>query len=83
MWSLRQEHQAGEKIFVDWAGAKFRLYDREVGEIDSRFDLRSRARRQQLHVCACRAEPGSAQLDRLPRPRFRVYPGRSQVGHSG
>jgi transposase len=32
---LRQEHRAGEKLFVDWAGATVPIYHREVGEIDS------------------------------------------------
>lgn len=29
---LRQEHKAGEKLFVDWAGAKIPVYDRHTGE---------------------------------------------------
>jgi transposase len=29
---LRQQHRAGEKIFVDWAGATIPIYDRETGE---------------------------------------------------
>jgi transposase len=29
---LRQEHRAGEKTFVDWAGATIPIYDRETGE---------------------------------------------------
>jgi transposase len=28
---LRQEHKAGEKVFVDWAGATIPVYDRETG----------------------------------------------------
>jgi len=28
---LRQEHKAGEKMFVDWAGAKIPIYDRHSG----------------------------------------------------
>lgn len=28
---LRQEHRAGEKMFVDWAGATIPIYDRESG----------------------------------------------------
>ena len=30
---LRQEHRAGEKLFVDWAGDTIPLYDRRTGEI--------------------------------------------------
>jgi len=29
---MRQEHRAGEKMFVDWAGATIPIYDRESGE---------------------------------------------------
>jgi transposase len=29
---LRQEHKAGEKMFVDWAGATIPVYDRHTGE---------------------------------------------------
>jgi transposase len=30
---MRQEHRAGEKLFVDWAGAKIPIYARETGEV--------------------------------------------------
>ncbi|MGA8528323.1 MAG: IS21 family transposase [Acidobacteriaceae bacterium] len=30
---MRQEHKAGEKAFVDWAGATMPIYDRETGEV--------------------------------------------------
>ena len=29
---LRQEHEAGEKMFVDWAGATIPVYDRHSGQ---------------------------------------------------
>jgi transposase len=29
---LRQEHRAGEKMFVDWAGATIPIYDRQSGQ---------------------------------------------------
>jgi transposase len=32
---LRQEHRAGEKLFVDWAGAKIPIYHQKIGEVDS------------------------------------------------
>jgi transposase len=32
---LRQEHRAGEKLFVDWAGAKVPIYHHKIGEVDS------------------------------------------------
>ena len=30
---LRQEHRAGEKLFVDWTGDTIPLYDRRTGEV--------------------------------------------------
>jgi transposase len=30
---LRQEHKAGEKMFVDWAGARIPVYDRHTGGV--------------------------------------------------
>ena len=30
---LRQEHKAGEKMFVDWAGTTIPVYDRHTGEV--------------------------------------------------
>jgi len=32
---LRQEHRAGEKVFVDWAGAKIPLFPRETGAAEA------------------------------------------------
>lgn len=32
---LRQEHRAGEKMFVDWAGDTVPIHDRETGEVTS------------------------------------------------
>ncbi len=31
--TLRQDHQAGEKMFVDWAGDTVPIYDRKTGEV--------------------------------------------------
>jgi transposase len=31
---MRQEHHPGEKLFVDWAGARLPLYDRETGAME-------------------------------------------------
>jgi transposase len=30
---LRHDHRAGEKMFVDYAGAKIPMYDRQTGEV--------------------------------------------------
>ena len=47
---LRQEHRAGEKLFVDWAGDTIPVHDRKTGEPRPAVDLRRRAGRQQLHL---------------------------------
>jgi len=60
---LRQEHRAGEKLFVDWAGAKIPIYHPEVGEVDSAslfvavmgassYTFAYAARNQNLHSCS-------------------------------
>jgi len=35
--SMRQIHKAGEKMFVDWAGATMRVVDRQTGEIQEAY----------------------------------------------
>lgn len=35
--SMRQIHKAGEKMFVDWAGAIMRVVDRETGELQEAY----------------------------------------------
>ena len=47
---LRQEHKAGEKIFVDWAGATIPIYDREHGASLAGIVVCFRAGRQFLHL---------------------------------
>lgn len=37
--SLRQEHHAGEKMFVDWAGATVPLYEADTGEVVERASI--------------------------------------------
>ena len=37
--SLRQEHHAGEKMFVDWAGATVPLYEAGTGEVVERASI--------------------------------------------
>ena len=40
---LRQEHKAGEKMFVDWAGATIPVYDRHNGHRVASSTVRGRA----------------------------------------
>jgi len=35
--SMHQDHKAGEKLFVDWAGDTFPIVDRETGEVNKAY----------------------------------------------
>ena len=51
--TMRQTHAAGERLFVDYAGDGVPVViDRLTGEVRDGADLRGRARRVELHVCA-------------------------------
>ena len=63
---LRQEHKAGEKMFVDWAGATIPVYDRHTGQAwqaplfvaalgASSYTWAEATRDQQMEVVAARA----------------------------
>ena len=62
---LRQEHRAGEKMFVDYAGATIPIHDPQSGEVHAGRRLRGRAGRQQLHLRGSHDRAGSAELDRF------------------
>ena len=47
---MRQEHKAGEKTFVDWAGSTIPIYDRVTRRGMASVAVRRRARRQFLHL---------------------------------
>ena len=64
---LRQEHRAGEKMFVDWAGDTIPALRPAHRRDHAGLVVRRRSRRQHLHLCASHAEPGSGELGRLPR----------------
>ena len=55
----RQEHRAGEKMFVDYAGATIPIQDPQTGEIDPA-GVRGSAGRQQLHLRGGPRRAGSA-----------------------
>ena len=76
---LRQEHRAGEKMFVDWAGATIPIYDRETGGGPAGLAVRRRSGRQHLHLCARHTQPGPCQLGRVPRRGLRVLPGHQKL----
>ena len=71
---LRQDHRAGEKMFVDHAGDTIDVIHPATGEIPHRLHLRRGARRQQLHLRRSHLDAGSDGLDRLPYADAAVLP---------
>src|SRR5882762_4758952 len=49
--TMRQLHVAGERLFVDYAGATLEVVDGTTGEVHVCQLFRRRARRLQLHLC--------------------------------
>lgn len=60
---MRQEHRAGEKLFVDWAGAKIPIHHREIGEVDSASLFVAMMGASSYTFALRDAESESAQLD--------------------
>jgi transposase len=54
---MRQEHRAGEKLFIDFAGSTIPIVDRATGRDQPRRTVRRRPGSQQLHVCRSAAQP--------------------------
>jgi len=79
---LRQEHRAGEKVLVDYAGQTMPIVDRETGRGSRRSDFRRRPRCQQLHLCRGHLEPEPSRLDRVACPDVRVLPGSQRIGRA-
>jgi len=67
---LRQEHRAGEKLFVDYAGDKVPIVDSKTGTIQPRLDLRCRSRR---HYTSIALTSCSARIFN-DRPYFNLEP---------
>ena len=70
--TLRQEHRAGEKLFVDYAGQTIPIVDPATGEDHPGSDLYRHPGSQQLHLRRSLRLPGSALLDPIPCPCLRV-----------
>ena len=66
---LRQEHRAGEKLFVDYAGATIADSGSGSRRNPAGAAIRRRARRQQLHVRRSNLDTGPGRLDRLAHAR--------------
>ena len=69
---LRQEHKAGEKMFVDWAGATIPVYDRHTGHRLAGAVVRGRAGRQFLHLGRGHARPADGIVAACARARLRT-----------
>jgi transposase len=72
---LRQEHRAGEKLFVDFAGDTIPVHPAVAGENDTGADFRGGVRRQQLYLCRGHRDAGLGRLDRGAHTDLRI-PGR-------
>lgn len=62
---LRQEHRAGEKMFVDYAGATIPIHNPETGEAHPTAVFVAVLGCQQLHLRRGQDGTGSAELDRF------------------
>ena len=74
---LRQEHRAGEKLFVDYAGQTIPVQSPYEWRDARSAVVRRRTRRQQLHLRRGDLDAGVGDWYRFPHPSFRVH-GRSQ-----
>ena len=73
---MRQEHRAGEKLFVDFAGQTIPIYDRRTGEVTlQRRAVRRRRRGVELPLRRGLRLPGAPVLGDRPHPRLRVHGG--------
>ena len=66
---LRQEHKAGEKLFVDWAGQRFR-FTTAPPAWSGGVAVCCRSRSQFLYLCRGYARPADGIVDSGTRPRF-------------
>src|SRR6516225_11454649 len=80
---LRQEHKAGEKLFVDWAGTTIPIHDPRGGPVRQAhlFVAVLGASSYNLRRGHCRRAVG--KLDRRPRTGLRVLSGCSEARGAG
>ena len=65
--TMRQQHVAGDKAFVDYSGKRVPIADPATGEVRPGRDLRRRARRLQPHLCGGDLDAVVTGLDWRPR----------------
>ena len=86
--TMRQQHAAGDKVFVDYSGKKVGIVDPAHRHGARGRDLRGGARRLQPHLRRGDLDPDAARLDRracppVPLPRRRAAPGRARQPQGG
>ena len=76
---MRQEHRAGEKLFVDFPGEKIPIYDRRTGEVvlSAELFVAVAGASNYLYAEALRL-PGALVLGDRPHPCLRVHGGLSR-----
>ena len=65
---MRQEHRAGEKTFVDYAGQTVPVTDAKTGEVRQAVGIRGGTGRQQLHLCRSHLDAEPVGLGSLSCP---------------
>lgn len=79
--SMRQEHRAGEKAFLDYSGMKPTIADRETGEvIEVELFVAVLGASSFTYAEATHADP--RRLQRLDRPRLRVRPPSASIARA-
>ena len=68
--TMRFDHKAGERAYIDFPGLTMAYIDPETREVKDASAVRRGARCEQLHVLRGRARRGSGQLDRRARERL-------------
>ncbi len=65
---MRQNHIAGDKLFIDYAGQTMSVVDQFTGEVQQVQIFYRHTGSLQLHLCRSYMEPVTARLDRLTYP---------------
>ena len=81
--TMRQVHVAGEKMFVDYAGATVEVIDPETGEVGEAQLFVATLGGLQLYLCRGHLDARLARLDRVPHPRLRFLRWCSRSGRAG
>ena len=81
--TMRQTHVAGDKLFVDYAGATADVIDGFTGRGSHGPDLRRHPGRLQLHLFRGDLDAGAARLDWLAQPRLRLFRRCAPTGRTG